>query len=105
MSIKTIAGYLVQSVRDSEYLLNGTQRIYDMTTDLPKNREGTSWLKLQNFLPLFVLFCLPLVAQIRELPSPTSNASEQLNLAAVSYEQAYLSCKDRMEGCRVAFAR
>ncbi|MBL8208170.1 MAG: exo-alpha-sialidase [Blastocatellia bacterium] len=59
-------------------------------------------MKLQNYLPLFVLFCLPLAAQVRELPSPASNASGQPNLTVAANGRVYLSWIDRLEGGRVA---
>ncbi len=59
-------------------------------------------MKLQNYLPLFVLFCLPLAAQVRELPSPASTSSGQPNLTVAANGRVYLSWMDRLEGGRVA---
>ncbi len=59
-------------------------------------------MKLQNYLPLFVLFCLPLAAQVRELPAPASAASGQPNLTVAANGRVYLSWIDRLEAGRVA---
>ncbi len=59
-------------------------------------------MKLQNYLPLFVLFCLPLAAQVRELPTPASAASGQPNFTVAANGRVYLSWIDRLEAGRVA---
>jgi hypothetical protein len=59
-------------------------------------------MKLQNYLLLFVLFCVPLTAQVRELPSPASASSGQPNLTVAANGRVYLSWIDRLEGGRVA---
>ena len=59
-------------------------------------------MKLQNYLSLLVLFCLPLTAQVRELPSPASATSGQPNLTVATNGRVYLSWMDRLEGGRVA---
>ncbi len=59
-------------------------------------------MKLQNYLSLLVLFCLPLAAQVRELPSPASATSGQPNLTVAENGRVYLSWIDRLEGGRVA---
>jgi BNR repeat-like domain len=59
-------------------------------------------MKLQSFLLLFVLFCVPLAAQVRELPSPASASSGQPNLTVAANGRVYLSWMDRLDGGRVA---
>lgn len=59
-------------------------------------------MKTHIFLVLLVYVCLPLQAQIRELPSPASATSGQSNLTVASNGQVFLSWIDRLEGGRVA---
>ena len=59
-------------------------------------------MKLQIFFSLYFLFCLPLAAQVRALPSPASASSGQPNLTVTANGRVYLSWMDRLEGGRVA---
>ncbi len=59
-------------------------------------------MKLQNYLLLLILFCLPLAAQVREIASPASAASGQPNLTVAANGRVYLSWMDRLDGGRVA---
>lgn len=59
-------------------------------------------MKLQIFFMLVVLLCLPLSAQVRELPAPASATSGQPNLTVAANGRVYLSWIDRLEGGRVA---
>lgn len=59
-------------------------------------------MKLQIYFSFYFLFCLPLAAQVRELPSPASATSGQPNLTVAANGRVYLSWIDRLEGGRVA---
>jgi hypothetical protein len=59
-------------------------------------------MKLFLFCTLLGLLCLPLAAQVRELPSPASAQSGQPNLTVAHNGRVYLSWMDRLEGGRVA---
>lgn len=83
-------------------MLHGTRGSYDTIADLPKAQEETFLMKLQNYFPLLVLFCWPLAAQVRELPSPAGTSSGQPNLTVAATGRVYLSWIDRLEGGRVA---
>ena len=59
-------------------------------------------MKLQIYFALLVCFCLPLAAQVRELPSPASANSGQPNLTVAKDGRVYLSWIDRLDAGRVA---
>ncbi len=59
-------------------------------------------MKLQIYFLLLVGLCVPLIAQVRELPSPASSFSGQPNLTVAANGRVYLSWIDRLEGGRVA---